>query len=111
MRKTALTLASLILALAVAQALTIAPATAPPRESAAAATRGFPMPSPEPLPLSDPTLLLETRFFEMVKPSARESQWRSIPWMTRLWKARLRAAEEGKPLLLWCMDGNPLGST
>ena len=28
-----------------------------------------------------------------------------------LWQARERAAAEGKPILLWEMDGHPLGCT
>jgi hypothetical protein len=31
--------------------------------------------------------------------------------MTSLWEARKKAAAEGKPILLWVGDGNPLGWT
>jgi hypothetical protein len=34
-----------------------------------------------------------------------------IPWMTDLWEARVKAAAEGKPLLVWVGDGHPLGWT
>jgi len=34
-----------------------------------------------------------------------------IPWMTSLWEARKKAAEEGKPLFVWAGEGNPLGVT
>ena len=44
-----------------------------------------------------------------IKPAAAEQKWASIPWMTSLWEARQRAAAEGKPILLWEMDGHPLG--
>jgi hypothetical protein len=47
----------------------------------------------------------------LVKPGDREDRWSRIPWMTSLWQARQRAAKEGKPILLWEMDGNPLGCT
>jgi hypothetical protein len=47
----------------------------------------------------------------LIKPSAGEDQWTEIPWMTSLWQARKRAAAEGKPILLWEMDGHPLGCT
>lgn len=47
----------------------------------------------------------------LTKPKVEEEQWRAIPWMTSLWEARRRAAAEGKPILLWEMDGHPLGST
>lgn len=47
----------------------------------------------------------------LIKPKATEESWTKIPWMTSLWKARERAAAEGKPILLWEMDGHPLGCT
>jgi hypothetical protein len=31
--------------------------------------------------------------------------------MSSLWEARRKAAAEGKPILLWEMDGHPLGCT
>ena len=34
-----------------------------------------------------------------------------LPWMTDLWEARKKAADEGKPLLVWVGDGHPLGWT
>ena len=48
---------------------------------------------------------------ERIKPSAKEEKWNRIGWMTSLWQARQRAAREGKPILLWEMDGHPLGCT
>ena len=45
----------------------------------------------------------------LIRPNANEDKWTQIPWMTNLWDARKKAAEEGKPILLWEMDGNPLG--
>lgn len=47
----------------------------------------------------------------LIKPKAAEESWTGIPWMTSLWEARTRAAAEGKPILLWEMDGHPLGCT
>ena len=44
-----------------------------------------------------------------IKPSEGEDPFESIPWQTNLWEARTLAAKEGKPLLLWEMDGHPLG--
>jgi hypothetical protein len=44
----------------------------------------------------------------LVKP-AEEAKWEQIPWMASLWQARIKAAKEGKPILLWEMDGHPLG--
>jgi hypothetical protein len=47
----------------------------------------------------------------VIKPGKGEDVWTSIPWMTDLWQARKLAAEKGKPILLWEMDGHPLGCT
>lgn len=46
-----------------------------------------------------------------VLPAPGEQKWTQIPWLTSLWQARQRAAAEGKPILLWEMDGHPLGCT
>ena len=45
----------------------------------------------------------------LIKPQPDEEKWQQIPWLTDLWQARRRAAAEGKPILLWEMDGHPLG--
>lgn len=47
----------------------------------------------------------------LIKPKSPEEKWTRIPWLTSLWDARTRAAAEGKPILLWEMDGHPLGCT
>ena len=47
----------------------------------------------------------------LIKPKAAEEKWAQIPWLASLWEARQRAAREGKPILLWEMDGHPLGCT
>jgi len=46
---------------------------------------------------------------KLIKPAESESKWTQIPWLASLWEARTRAAAEGKPILLWEMDGHPLG--
>jgi hypothetical protein len=51
------------------------------------------------------------RLLGLIKPQTDEDRWAAIPWLTSLWQARQRAAAEGKPLLLWEMDGHPLGCT
>jgi hypothetical protein len=45
----------------------------------------------------------------LIKPRAEETRWEEIPWMVDLWDARKKAAQEGKPIMLWEMDGNPMG--
>jgi hypothetical protein len=47
----------------------------------------------------------------VIKPAPDEDPWAAIPWQTDLWRARQVAAREGKPILLWEMDGHPLGCT
>ena len=46
---------------------------------------------------------------EHVLPSAEESRWLDIPWRSRLWDAVEEARRVGKPILLWAMNGHPLG--
>ena len=49
------------------------------------------------------------RLKTLIKPRAEETRWEEIPWMVDLWEARKKAAQSGKPLMLWEMDGNPMG--
>ncbi len=49
------------------------------------------------------------RLHRLIKPQSGEEKWQQIPWLSSLWEARKRAAAEGKPILLWEMDGHPLG--
>ena len=58
---------------------------------------------------SDPKAFRELH--SLIKPKATEQSWEKIPWMTSLWEAREQAAAQGKPILLWEMDGHPLGCT
>ena len=44
-----------------------------------------------------------------IRPAPGEDRYDQIPWLTSLWEAREKAAKEGKPILLWEMDGHPLG--
>ncbi len=46
---------------------------------------------------------------EAIRPTSGEDLYDRIPWQTSLWEARQKAAKEGKPILLWEMDGHPLG--
>jgi hypothetical protein len=43
-----------------------------------------------------------------LRPRPDEEKWLQIPWLTDLWQARTKAAAEGKPILLWEMDGSPM---
>jgi hypothetical protein len=46
---------------------------------------------------------------KVVPPQPKEDLFDQIPWQTSIWDARKLAAKEGKPILLWEMDGHPLG--
>ena len=63
----------------------------------------------KPLTTSDPAKFRQLH--ALIKPKATEENWIQIPWRTGLWEARERAAAQGKPILLWEMDGHPLGCT
>lgn len=64
------------------------------------------------VPACPPTAKAElAALHALIKPSEGEEKWREIPWMVSLWEARQKAAAEGKPILLWEMDGHPLGCT
>jgi hypothetical protein len=48
---------------------------------------------------------------DTVLPTARELTWQSIPWRTRFGAAALEADDLERPVLLWAMNGHPLGCT
>jgi hypothetical protein len=50
------------------------------------------------------------RLQEDLRPGADEA-WRAIPWKISLLDAQRAAAQEGKPIFIWSMDGHPLGCT
>jgi hypothetical protein len=49
----------------------------------------------------------------LVKPQGDEFAWyEEIPWQTNVSEARVQAAAQGKPLLVWSSaDGHPCGAT
>jgi hypothetical protein len=49
------------------------------------------------------------RLRKVIRPLPGEDPFETIPWETNLWEARVKAAAAGKPILLWEMDGHPLG--
>jgi hypothetical protein len=61
---------------------------------------------------SDPIPLDQfAKLHALIKPTADEEKWLETPWLVNLWEARQQAAAQGKPILLWEMDGHPLGCT
>ncbi len=52
-----------------------------------------------------------TKLHTAIAPSGAGERWTEIPWVADLQEARQKAVTEKKPLLLWIMDGHPLGCT
>jgi hypothetical protein len=75
----------------------------------AAALTCWALTAAEPPPSVSPGQFKEV--FALVKPAKDEDKWAQIPWQVDLWEARKLAADQGKPILLWEMDGHPLGCT
>jgi len=57
-----------------------------------------------------PGTSLETKL-QSVLPKSGEEAYRTIPWHYDLGQAREEAQRTNKPLLIWMMDGHPMGST
>jgi hypothetical protein len=66
----------------------------------------------QPKELREPAVIQAEQFDKLralIKP--KPGGFDDLPWLTDLWEARKKAAEEGKPLLVWVGDGHPLGWT
>lgn len=50
-------------------------------------------------------------FCAQLEPTAADTAWRSIPWHTTFHDGLVAAEGTGKPVLLWLMNGHPLGCT
>jgi hypothetical protein len=48
---------------------------------------------------------------DLVLPSEDEVAFREIPWRAALWDAVVEARDTDRPILLWAMNGHPLGCT
>jgi len=48
---------------------------------------------------------------ERVMPSKAELAWQSLHWRPSLWDGVVEAHRARKPVLLWAMNGHPLGLT
>lgn len=46
-----------------------------------------------------------------IRPSANERKFEEIGWRNQFWPAVEEARKLGRPLLLWTMNGHPLGCT
>ena len=48
---------------------------------------------------------------DAILPSAEESRWKRLGWRSELWGAVQEAKALQRPILLWAMNGHPLGCT
>jgi hypothetical protein len=63
---------------------------------------------------ADKPLLDETTFQkwrDYIEPTKKEQCWEEIPWRGRFLEAMEEASEKKLPVLLWAMNGHPLGCT
>ena len=51
------------------------------------------------------------RLRDAILPTPAELAWREQPWRASLWEAVVEAQRLERPILLWAMNGHPLGCT
>ena len=51
------------------------------------------------------------KWYDFIKPSKKDLEWTSIPWVTSFEEGVEEAIKREKPILLWVMNGHPLGCT
>ena len=64
-----------------------------------------------PLPAQELTPEARDAICRQVLPSAEEMAWRAIDWHETLGDGLLAGQHAEKPVLLWAMNGHPLGNT
>jgi hypothetical protein len=91
-----------------------APAEALLKSQPSATSQGAPHVFSDPLEKAAPALTAQqfAKLHAMIKPLPGQFAWREeIPWLTSIQEARVKAAAEQKPMLIWvAADGQPLGS-
>lgn len=51
------------------------------------------------------------RWATFLKPHGAETLWDEVQWRASMWDAVLEAHATDRPLLVWSMNGHPLGFT
>ena len=51
------------------------------------------------------------KWHAFVRPDKAEEHWQTLTWHPSLWSAVVAANETNRPVLLWAMNGHPLGCT
>ena len=63
-------------------------------------------------PLTTPKLSAEnTELCKFVLPNAGEASFRKIPWRTSVMQGIVDAQKNDKPVMIYLMNGHPLGCT
>lgn len=75
----------------------------------------FSLVTPFALPQGEPEAALTQadlpRWRAHLAPRPAEVAWRQIPWRQTMGAGLREAADRGRPMLLWLMNGHPLGCT
>ncbi len=64
-----------------------------------------------PIQAIEPTANNFRSWLKFIQPSAQELRYKEIGWRNEFWPAVLEAKKLGRPVLLWTMNGHPLGCT
>jgi len=48
---------------------------------------------------------------DFIKPTKKELAWSQIPWRSTFYDGLIDSEKDQKPMLLWVMNGHPLGCT
>ena len=48
---------------------------------------------------------------DFIVPTEKDLAWTRIPWRTSFQQGLIESIEKQKPMLLWAMNGHPLGCT
>ncbi len=52
-----------------------------------------------------------SQWCDLIRTSDSELAWQQLPWLASFHQGLVEAAREKKPLLLWVMNGHPMGCT
>jgi len=75
----------------------------------ALAPRGWAQAAADPAPqLTDANL---DQWLQYLLPKQQETEFKEVEWRSTLWEAAVEANRRDMPILLWAMNGHPLGCT
>ena len=62
-------------------------------------------------PVAELTDATYARWRDYVLPTEKDLAYKAIPWRASFWDAVVEAQAKDRPILLWAMNGHPLGCT